>query len=258
MSNKVDRSRRQRLHWVVALALLLGLVGPGAVGAQPATPASGDGATNQVLRDLLRLAPDLAAAGGPASGELASFANVATQLAALGISQPTSPDELSGDYRQATAGLLWPPGTLRSALAPEWSITFGFDLSQIDSALTVGQPPETITIVRGRFDRAALIAAWEQSGYTEVPANQPETTVYSLAEEPEVMFDSLVGRLALASLNNAVILADGTLAFSGSLDRVEAVAGRPVVRVELAYGAGVPSQTWIGLLFARDLGFVAW
>ncbi len=155
-------------------------------------------------------------------GDFGSYADIAAQLDAVGVPRPTGADrEELGDSISATSGLALPSALQQHAVNEQWRETFGFDIFQVDQSLLVGQPPNTVMFLRGNFDEAELRAAWARSGYEEIEVD--DTVVASVAEEPEVDLNSPVGRLALGSMNNAVILTDGTLVFAGSLESIEAI-----------------------------------
>ena len=225
-----------RHHWVhatgwahlalVGLVLLLGLplaTASAAARAADGTPSAGEkkeAADEGRLQEMLERAPTI-----PLGADvllLATYADVAAQIAAVGVVQPRGPqDESFGEWARATLPLALPSAIVQHARDPLWRETFGFDLFQVDQSLEVGEPPLVTTFLRGRFDERELRAAWEHSGYQAVDVDG--TTAASLFEGPEIDLDSDVSRLALARLNNAAILDDGTLVFASSLDAIREV-----------------------------------
>jgi hypothetical protein len=115
------------------------------------------------------------------------------------------------------------PDPLRTRFLDErWPEFFGFDATQIDRSLVVGEPPLTVAIYQGRFDEGALRTAWEASGYqpVELP-DAPNATVYSLSEDESIDLANEVQRLVLSGMNNLAFLPDGTLIAASRLDNVE-------------------------------------
>ena len=161
---------------------------------------------------MLAMAPD-----SPASQfQLATYVNVAAQLAALGVEPLTGMEDAR--VREWIRGVSLLPMTApgaEHALNEGWRATFGFDYVQIDQMLVVGEPPDQITLLRGRFDVAEIRAAWRANGYQAVDVNG--VTVASLAEEREFDLKTDVGRLSLGALNNMVLLDDGTLVLAPTL-----------------------------------------
>lgn len=185
--------------------------------AQVATPATamGDGS----LAAMLALAPDVLAGGAPRF-QIAQYANPALQFETLGIASPQSidDDEAVSLWVRASWWMALPDQLRTRALLDDWRATFGFDVFQVDQSLVAGEPPSTQTIYRGRFDVDELRAAWTASGYSEVDIDGAEA--YSLSEDGSIDLRSAVAQLALAQMNNAAILPDGTLLFSSTLEEL--------------------------------------
>lgn len=230
--------------WLTFLLLLLDATPPAA--SASGTPAATPGASHRVVASptaLVRLAPDILAGDSHVS-QILTFSDIAGQLAAVGVAPPATNAALR-DYLSATAPLVFPHDLANSGLDPAWREAFGFDVLQIDQSLEFGVPPSQATLLRGRFDKRELRAAWQRTGYRAIAVDLPGATVVSLHEDPVIDVDSPITRLALSSMNNAAILPDGTLAFAGSLRLLRAVlavvagtwpslADRPAVATLLA------------------------
>jgi hypothetical protein len=183
-----------------------------------ATPVA---AGTSTLEEMLALAPDVLSGTEAPQFQVASFGDAEAQLAAAGVSAPDEMrnDEATRDWLSAVNWVLFPDFiTSRNA---EWRAVFGFDLLQVDQALTLGEPPNTVAIMRGRFDEDAISSALTTARYQ--PVNSPDAVIYSLDPEPRVDFDSEIGQLALARMNNVAILPDGTLICAPSLALVQSV-----------------------------------
>lgn len=99
-------------------------------GATPA-PLGGGG----TLAEIWTLAPDILAGATPPLVQIASYANLALQVATLGM-PPGGATE--SDWFNATSWLAFPAGIAEFAREPRWRATFGFEARQIDLALEVG------------------------------------------------------------------------------------------------------------------------
>src|SRR4029450_9540929 len=100
------------------------------------------------------------------------------------------------------------PESLRiHVLNERWSAFFGFDATQVDRSVLVGETPLTVAIYQGDFDEAAMRTPWEASGYQ--PIETPGALVYSLFEDQSISLENEVQRLVLSSMNNVALLPDG-------------------------------------------------
>ncbi len=194
------------------------VAGQSASAATPeAAPASADS-----LTELLRFVPALVLGALDDAGALATFADSAAQLAAVDVAVPASRDDPGfGRWVAATSGLAL-ADTLQYAFGPEWREAFGWDGFAVDRSLQLGQPPATVTIRQGQFDRGAIDAALSAQGYAtvEIPG---AAVVWSRSPEPDFDLSSDVGRLALGSMNTVALLPDGTMVTGGVLAGVSEV-----------------------------------
>ncbi len=189
--------------------------------APPQATPSGDAATGSVFAQMLSLAPDvLAQPDHPV--HLAQFGDVAVQLAAVGKEQPTSTEDPAFEgWPAATQWITMPTHLVRVALQPEMQEYLGFSYFQLDQGLVVGEPPNVTTFLRGRLNHDDLRAAWTNAGYRQLAVDG--AAVFSIADGPELDFENPIQRIFLANVNNAMILADGTLVFAASLDLIRRV-----------------------------------
>jgi hypothetical protein len=224
-----------------AAALLTGLV-PG----ERAAVAQSDAAESP-LRSLLSLVP--AGAVGAETLQIAEFADIAAQATLFGTARPSGLDD-DPDLVSAWLnlnGFLSVADPFRLAGAVISRDVFGLDFTDLDQTLVVGQPPETLTYLRGRFDPAELTRAWTEQGYSV--SEQGGVTIASLAPDGEFTPDHAVQRIALNRMNNAALLADGTLVYAARLDLllraiVAADGGGPALaeRVDIAELLGVATE----------------
>jgi hypothetical protein len=175
-------------------------------------------------------------------GEIAEFADVAAQLEAVGVAPVTSLDDPGvHDWIGATMALALPQDPMVRAADPLWRETFGFDVFQIDQSLVVGEPPNLITILRGRFDQSEVESTLKKSGYKSVDVGGLQG--YSLYDEPVIDLKNKVAQLTLGKFNNAGFLPDGTLVFAGYLDTI-----RQVVAVSKGEAPSLASRVDISAL----------
>ena len=198
---------------LVALALL----GAGVAVVRPAAgtgaPTGTDDAAAGSLAAMLGRMPALDL-GGEAQA-MVFYADLATQLAAVGF----PPDPTTAEIDRETIlirQLLAFPHTAPYIHQDDWRETFGFGLAEVDQTIEYAAPPLFLTIYRGRFDRDMLIQAWTNEGYR--PVEVDETTIYTIRDDLEIDFQSRSGRMALSSMNHAVILDETTIAFASVRD----------------------------------------
>lgn len=205
------------------LALAGGAIAPrGVAASDPATPQreTRNEIAGNPLSSLLALTP-LSATGSTDNAQLASFADVAAQLAAGGIERPASKDdERMTAWLHASSPLILPDPFRSKTLRIDRAM-LGLDVTDIDQSLEVGSPPAMISLLRGRFDREAVAAAWVANGYTMLEIDG--VAVASLFEDATIDRENEISRLALARMNNAAFLPDGTLVYAATLPLMEAV-----------------------------------
>ena len=174
-------------------------------------------------------------AGEGDNPQIATFADIAMQLAAGGIERPASVEDEDGltPWIHAVYPLLIadPFGRTARVLTRDF---LGYDATDIDQTLQAGVPPAMITLLRGRFDESAVAAAWQANGYRMTEAGG--IPVASLFEDAEFDVQTEIGKIALSKWNNAAILPDGTLAYAATLPLLESV-------IETATGANGPTAS---------------
>lgn len=172
------------------------------------------------LQDLLRYAPDRLADDSLPLPFVASYADISGWMAMQGISKPTSLSDpnLARWERQLNA-LSLPTSLATRGTESLWKSTYGFDLTQVDQVLTVGQAPDYVIILKGAFDSTELQNAWSGSGYQAVKVE--DTTVWSLFPQDRIDLSAPASRPALGSLNNMVLLEDGTLIAAAKLSLLQ-------------------------------------
>lgn len=215
-------NRRQFLG--AALGAGLVLTGGRAMAAQAtpaaspaASPVAGTGGGPANLLTLLNRAP---AASLSATG--VSWTDLAAALALANLPAiPPPPAKLDKLHLQLLQNVVLPAPMASYAMMPEFATTFGFAPYQMEQSLQVGDPPNVITLLRGPWSSDDLTSAWQVSGYKEVKG--AGGTIWSWADGPKLDLSSAVSQFGMGSMNNAAILADGTIVFAPSIKLVTLV-----------------------------------
>lgn len=183
--------------------------------ASPVAGAAGSGPAR--LLAMLGVAPAHAlSTSGAIWADLASALQIA-KLAPFGAATTT----VDRAHQEALRNLALPQGPFDYALVPDYARTFGFSPFQMEQALQLGDPPNTITFLRGPWNASALTRAWVANAYKEIKSEAG--TVWSWADGPKINLQSPVSRFGLGKMNNASILPDGTVVFAGSIALVTQV-----------------------------------
>lgn len=177
---------------------------PASTAAAPASPAAVDWPHGS-LPGLLSMAPD-PLDDDPGLPIQATYADIAGWLETHGIDTGALDDD---SLREALAPLPMPDPVRSGGLTEAWREAYGFDLRQVDAILAVGQAPNLVLIMPGRYDPESLYATWVANGYQAVEVE--ETTVWSLAPGDRIDLSAPASRPSLGLLNTMVVLDDGTL-----------------------------------------------
>lgn len=213
--------------------------------AQGATPAAAPPGTDS-LATMLRFVPVSVLGELHDAGTFLTFADSAAQLASVGVVAPASRDDPGFDrWRVATSGLAI-ADSLQYAFEPGWREAFGWNGFVMDRTLQFGQPPATVTILQGRFDRAAIDTALSAQGYPQVQIPGADIA-WSRSPEPDVDLTSDGGRFTLGRMNTVALLPDGTMVAGGVLDGVMAL-----VATATGGGATLAEETTVQQLLAAQ------
>ena len=201
----------------VGAAAALGVAGrlPAGMLAQEATPTP----VGDPFAELLGIAP--AAGVGPDAEILAYYSDLVAQTEAMRLERPNGVD---ADGFRAWGRAIYAIGIADPFVAQALNLTrdvLGYDLTDIDQGMTIGEPPDLTILLRGRFERAALERAWQANGYQTVTVDGQE--IASRGDEAPIDLDSDFGRATLGKLDNAALLDDGTLVYARSIAGIQRV-----------------------------------
>ena len=216
----VSPNRRRLLASVVA-GLLATRVGPRVV-AQDATPMSG-GLGDGSLREMLARAYDPIPDGGSGPATLFTYGNIARQLEVRGLRSPDpgfrDRDRVS-EWLDGIDGLYLDDVIIRNTMLEELWAQLGFDPSQLDQTMTVGDTPDTIRIYRGRFDGRAIERALGETGYERVETDRG--TVHTIGRDGDYALTNGVQSIVLNAYNNIAVVEDTYVVAGSKLVDVEA------------------------------------
>ncbi len=174
------------------------------------------------LPDLLRYAPDRLSDDSLPLPFVASYADISGWMAQQGVTRPESlSDPNLAPWKRELGALALPTSLATRGTEAIWQGTYGFDLTQVDQVLTIGQAPDSVTIFKGTFNPDVLRNAWAGSGYQSVKVEG--VTIWSLFPQDKIDLSAPASRPALGSLNNIVVLDDGTLVAAAKLSRLQSV-----------------------------------
>jgi hypothetical protein len=219
--------RPSRIGWLALAALLLALL-PAAAPAQDATPAAT--APSGGMAALFGLLPATVPGIDDPTQAIVTWADIATQLEAVGVEPPDSAEaEGFAAWADATRWLALPSDA--ASWLRSWREDYGFDLLQVDQAVSVSLPPANLALYRGSFDPDSVVAALEEIGYRPVTVGGHE--LLSIRDDYEIDVDGPT-TYRMATMNFGVVLPDGTLAFSS--------AGAPLAAVLDVAAGTAPSM----------------
>lgn len=174
------------------------------------------------LPAMLEMAPDRLSDNSLPLNDVARYSDISGWMDANGIADPESLDDPAIVEWEAQLDALALPASIREfGLDPIWLRTYGYDLTQVDQVLVIGQAPDFVMIMRGDFDPAALQAAWVASGYQAVEIEG--MTAWSLYPGDGIDLSAPESRPAMGAMNNVILLEDGTLVAAARSERLGSV-----------------------------------
>jgi hypothetical protein len=225
----MHRTNRQpgfRLWLFVAILFIS--VNPALAQAQRGTPVASP--EPGAMQQMFGLLPAKLSGVEDPSALVIYYADVAAQLASVGVEAPESVDvEGFGRWAAATRTLAMPSDS--AFYLNFWREDYGFDLLQADQTISVDLPPFRLSIYRGDLDTGAVTDALSEVGYAPVTIDGHE--LLSVRGDYEIDMDAATA-YQLAAMNFGVVLDDRTLAFAS--------AGAPLAAVLDVAAGTAPSM----------------
>ena len=215
--NRLSISRRSLVAGTAAIAAAAR--DPRRLLAEATPVARGDEGS---LDAMLKRASDPTPDGGPGPTTLFGYANIARQLSARGLralDPARADDERIRDWSDGLGGLYVDDTLLRYAFSETLWDDLGFDPSQIDQTLLVGDVPRVTRLLRGRFDARAVARALAGSGYERIEV--AGGVVFSSGREGEFSLRHPIQSLVLATLNNVAVVDESYVVAGAYLADVE-------------------------------------
>jgi hypothetical protein len=204
-------SRRGFLGAVLAVGAGIALRSTGEAAMQSATPAAG------FPTSLLDRALDPGVSLTSEMAIYATFADLEAETIATGVARPdgTADRATIGPWLSAMIALALPQRLGNYALDPRWVEFTGFDITQVDQAAEIGEPPAQVSMYAGRFDRSVVLDAWKAAAYNEIQSG--DIAIWSISEDNSFSIDNPVQQLFLSGHNNAACLNDDLIVFAPTL-----------------------------------------
>ncbi len=155
-----------------------------------------------------------------------AFADIERQKRNYGLEKATSAEafeslpEATAILTNVTASVPLPNQSgLTYAMNPQWREATGFDFWQVERTIQAGSPPQLFTQMWGRFDQAEITAAMARAEHQ--PRSYGGATILAYGEDGQFNLNQPLSKLTFANFNR-VVLAEGTLTFSGFSSLIEA------------------------------------
>jgi hypothetical protein len=206
----------KRVSNILAIVCLLAIsVGPAPI----ARNAFADDACKHdgSLCGMLKLLPDLLGDPSGAYDRLV-YDNYAEHLQHFGFTTPTSFDGEGWENFKAISYDLVGAGAYLQYVN-FWEERMGYSPFLIDQVIEYGTEPDSLTLLRGRFEQSSVESSWEQIGYTPTTING--TVVWKLRGDYE--HDVMVRPLRdSARYNYATFVQDDVIAYSSTAMGIQA------------------------------------
>jgi hypothetical protein len=185
-----------------------------AFAAQSATPAVG----GSFPQSLLDRAYDPGVSIASEMALIATFADLEAETIATGMTRPAgiADEEHLMPWLRAMYPLALPSRLGNYALDPRWVEFTGFDITQVDQAAEIGEPPAIVSMYAGRFDRETILGAWKHGDYQELQSG--DIAIWSISEDESFSIDNPVQQLLLSGHNNAAMIGNDLIIYAARLD----------------------------------------
>jgi hypothetical protein len=175
------------------------------------------------LHSLLQMIPASFGPQAEEAGVTFYYADIRRQLESTGVpAYDPATGEMPEGYVDATTVLAIAAQAFQYGAEPAFVDTFGFSPLQAEESLSIGAPPNDLTIFRGGLPIDELPAIWEASGYARETGSSG-TEIWTAGREGELDLTTSISQYGLGGLNNVAIFGD-TLVFSRYFDDIDTVA----------------------------------
>lgn len=153
---------------------------------------------------------------------IATFADLERQTVATGVARPprNAGEEEIARWLNAMHALALPGDYGPFVLMPEARQFSGFGIEEVHQTAEIGNPPDMVSLYQGSFDRDRVQTAWSDAGYVEVESG--DTAIWSISEDASFNPSNPVQRIFLSRHNNAAMISDDLIIFTGTLERMKA------------------------------------
>lgn len=167
---------------------------------------------------MLFVAPDPLVGDDPATGIFAQFSDFEAQSWVAGFDEPfyytNIGDPTQERWFRTVYNIPFPELIPDPVYGGNQRRMLGFDIVQIDQALTIGKPGLQWILLRGHWDFGEMQGAWAVNGYTTI--DRKGMTVWTIGDG-NVRDDLEMGQFAGNRLNNITVMPDGLLVFAPEL-----------------------------------------
>jgi len=207
-------TRRTLLGAALALSGSALVVSPPTFAAQSATPVAG----SSFPQSLLDRAYDPGVSIASDIALIATFADLEAETLATGMTRPAglADDQSLKFWLRAMYPLVLPSRLANYALDPRWVEFTGFDITQVDQAAEIGEPPAIVSMYAGRFDRDTVLNSWKKAAYKELETG--DIAIWSISEDESFSMENPVQQLLLSAHNNAAMIGDDLIIFAARRD----------------------------------------
>ena len=185
------------------------------------TPAS-SGPTG--LMAVLGLIPAAILDADDAFAGIVTISDLGAELEHTGVSVPESlsaDSDEAGAFARTLIAVSTGGPIFEYAYAPDWRTLHGFDIRDIGQIVEFGQPPDHVTLLRGRFDRDEVDAALTRQGYETIDIDGVD--VWNRGDDYAIDLEHPIGRYWVSQAQNFAMLGDDTLVIAGATGLIRAV-----------------------------------
>jgi hypothetical protein len=150
-----------------------------------------------------------------------TYADVEQQLADMGFTtEEAVADPLQVIGSMDFASIAWTSGIFRHSTDEEFVAAIGFNPFTAHQALGAFTFHDSLTVLRGDWDKDALVTAWEAAGYTPYTTSSG-VTAWTTGPDAEIDPAHPIQTKVFSLLNNVAILDGGIILYASTMDTLE-------------------------------------